>query len=132
MNITADTNLILRMLLNDDPRQSPAAVRAISDATTVAVTLPTLCEIAWVMRSRFRLSRSDVARFMKTVVATDKIVLDRPAVEAGLALLEAGGDFADGVIAHEGRRLGGDTFVTFDRDAGARVERAGYAVNVLA
>ncbi|MGE0502799.1 MAG: type II toxin-antitoxin system VapC family toxin [Rhizobiaceae bacterium] len=120
------------MLLNDDPRQSPAAVRAISDATTVAVTLPTLCEIAWVMRSRFRLSRSDVARFMKTVVATDKIVLDRPAVEAGLALLEAGGDFADGVIAHEGRRLGGDTFVTFDRDAGARVERAGYAVNVLA
>jgi hypothetical protein len=30
------------------------------------------------------------------------VSMDRPAVEAGLAVLEAGGDFADGVIAHEG------------------------------
>jgi len=40
--------------------------------------------------------------------------VNRPAAEAGLALLEAGGDFADGVIAHEGRWLGAEAFVSFD------------------
>ena len=38
-------------------------------------------------------------------------------VEAGLAMLDAGGDFADGVIAYEGRWLGAETFVSFDRKA---------------
>jgi hypothetical protein len=33
------------------------------------------------------------------------VIVNRPAVEAGLALLEAGGDFADGVIVYEGSRL---------------------------
>jgi predicted nucleic-acid-binding protein len=32
-------------------------------------------------------------------------------------MLDAGGDFADGVIAHHGHLLGGDTFVSFDRRA---------------
>jgi predicted nucleic-acid-binding protein len=45
------------------------------------------------------------------------IPCDRAAVEAGLASLRAGGDFADGVIAHEGRRMGADVFVSFDRRA---------------
>jgi predicted nucleic-acid-binding protein len=44
-------------------------------------------------------------------------VFDPAAVAAGLDLLDAGGDFADGVAAHEGRRLGGDEFVSFDETA---------------
>ena len=42
---------------------------------------------------------------------------NRPAIEAGLAMLDAGGDFADGVIAYEGRWLGAETFVSFDKKA---------------
>jgi predicted nucleic-acid-binding protein len=41
--------------------------------------------------------------------------VNRPAAEAGLALLDAGGDFADGVIAYEGSWLGADAFVSFDK-----------------
>lgn len=52
----------------------------------------------------------------------------RQAVEAGLAVLEAGGDFADGVIAHEGNWLGADAFVTFDKKAVALLK----AQNILA
>jgi hypothetical protein len=44
---------------------------------------------------------------------TKNIVLDRPAVEAGLAVLDAGGDFADGVIAYEGTWLGGESRTIF-------------------
>jgi predicted nucleic-acid-binding protein len=43
------------------------------------------------------------------------VALDRPAVEAGLALLEKDGDFADGVIACEGAWLGADEFVSFGK-----------------
>ncbi|MBX3576517.1 MAG: type II toxin-antitoxin system VapC family toxin [Rhizobiaceae bacterium] len=132
MKIAADTNLILRMLLNDDPRQSQAATVAVNDATLVVVTLPTLCEIAWVLRSRYRLSRSDIARFLNIIIAIEKIVVDTAAVQAGLSTLDAGGDFADGVIAHEGRRLGAEVFATFDRDAAARLERNGFKALALA
>jgi predicted nucleic-acid-binding protein len=45
--------------------------------------------------------------------------------EAGLALLDAGGDFADGVIAHEGYWLGAETFVSFDKKAVKLVEASG-------
>jgi len=42
---------------------------------------------------------------------------NRPAGEAGLALLEAGGDLADGVIAYEGSWLGEEIVVCFDGEA---------------
>ena len=43
--------------------------------------------------------------------------MNRSAVEAGLALLQSGGDFAVGVIAHEGTWLDEETFVSFDKKA---------------
>jgi hypothetical protein len=45
------------------------------------------------------------------------VVMNRPAIEAGLGFLQAGGDFADGAIAYEGNWLGADTFVNFDEEA---------------
>ena len=42
------------------------------------------------------------------------VVMNRPAIEAGLGFLQAGGDFADGAIAYEGNWLGADTFVSSD------------------
>ncbi len=48
---------------------------------------------------------------------TRNVLVNRPAVELGLSVLEAGGDFADGVIAYDGAFLGAETFVSFDRKA---------------
>jgi predicted nucleic-acid-binding protein len=45
------------------------------------------------------------------------VVCNTPAVLAGLALMEAGGDFADGVIAFEGELLGAEEFLSFDQQA---------------
>jgi hypothetical protein len=52
-------------------------------------------------------------------------------VEAGLAILATGGDFADGVIAYEGRGLGADTFTSFDRSAVTLLEQRGVAARLL-
>jgi predicted nucleic-acid-binding protein len=53
-------------------------------------------------------------------------------VQAGLAVLNAGGDFADGVIAYEGSWLGADVFVSFDKQAVQLVETQGQAARLLA
>jgi transposase len=54
-----------------------------------------------------------------------------PAVEAGLSVLEAGGDFADGVIAYEGSWLGGETFVSFDKKAVVLLIKQGQSARLL-
>ncbi|MBK8337452.1 MAG: hypothetical protein IPL03_13135 [Sterolibacteriaceae bacterium] len=72
-----------------------------------------------------------MATAIRALLDTANLVVNRPAAEAGLAMLEAGGDFADGVIAHEGNWLGGETFVSFDRRAVALLLELGESAVVL-
>jgi predicted nucleic-acid-binding protein len=58
-------------------------------------------------------------------------VLDSTAVNAGLTTLGSGADFADGVIAYEGRWLGGETFVSFDKKAVAAIAKQGMKAQLL-
>ena len=60
------------------------------------------------------------------------VEVNRPAAEAGLALLDEGGDFADGIIAFEGASLGGAMFATFDKDAAKRLRKLGRDTLLLA
>ena len=96
-------------------------------ADRVAISIHALCELVWVLSRRYGTSRTDVAATVKGLVAVGNVAVDRAAVAAGLSMLDAGGDFADGVIAHDGRSLGGDTFVSFDRKAIRLVVRSGHA-----
>ncbi len=50
---------------------------------------------------------------------------------AGLLMLDAGGDFADGVIAWEGKRLGGETFASFDKKAVTRLKAQRQSTQLL-
>jgi predicted nucleic-acid-binding protein len=86
-------------------------------AELVAVPLPVLCELVWVLRRVYGFSATDCVVAIEALLATRAVVTDRPAVKCGLRLLAAGGDFADAVIAFSGRRLGGERFVSFDRRA---------------
>ncbi len=131
MKITADTNVLARAILQDDPEQCRIARKLLQEAALIAVPLPVLCELVWILRRGARLAKEDVAAAIRALADTEKVAMDRPAVEAGLALLESGGDFADGVIAHEGKWLGGDTFVSFDRKAVALLSGQGRSARVL-
>lgn len=117
MRLALDTNVIARLVLADDPDQAAAAARAVDAAEAVVLPTHALCELVWLLGARHRRPRAEILAAMRAVVALPNAALDRDAVEAGLAVLEAGGDFADGVIAHEGARLGADAFGTFDRRA---------------
>jgi predicted nucleic-acid-binding protein len=129
--ITADTNLLVRVLTGDDAAQAAVAGARLGEATLVALTLPSLCELVWVLRSRYRHTPAGIAQAIRRLTGAANVSVDRLAVEAGLAVLEAGGDFADGVIAHEGEWLGADIFPSFDRRAVDRLHAGGVAVEWL-
>lgn len=132
MKIAVDTNVLVRCVVRDDPAQAAAAEKLLKDATVIAVVIPTLCEFVWVLRKVYGLETEDIALAVRTLLATGNIALNRPAAEAGLAVLEAGGDFADGAIAHEGQWLGGEVFVSFDNKAVSLLERLGHQARIIA
>ena len=117
MRITADTNVLVRAAVLDEPAQSRLAVAALLQAEAVAVTLPALCEFVWVLTRGYKRRAAEVAAAMRKLADSESVLVDRPALEAGLSVLERGGDFADGVIAFDGRRAGGLVFTSFDRAA---------------
>jgi predicted nucleic-acid-binding protein len=95
------------------------------------VTLPTLCEFVWVLARGYRAEAGAIATAVRRLVDSASVRVDRPAVDAGLAVFGAGGDFADGVIAFEGRRLGGQVFASFDRRAIELIAATGAETRLL-
>jgi predicted nucleic-acid-binding protein len=131
VKITAATNVLVRAITGDDPRQSAAAQSELATAETIAVALPALCELVWVLARSYRIALPDIAEAIRRLINSANVVVNRPAVEAGLALLDAGGDFADGVIAYEGNWLGAEEFVSFDREAVQLLATQGLAARLL-
>jgi len=131
LRITADTNILVRVAINDDLEQARQARILLQDAETVVLTLPALCEFVWVARRGYRRQFGDIAAAMRQLLAAPSVAVDRLAAEAGLAMLEAGGDFADGVIAFDGRRLGGEVFASFDRKAVELIAAQGQEAKLL-
>jgi predicted nucleic-acid-binding protein len=131
MKITADTNVLVRALAGDDERQSKIAQTELKKAGLVALSLPALCELVWVLSQGYKTPTSEIAEAIRRLMNAANIVMNRPAAEAGLAQLDAGGDFADGVIAYEGNWLGADSFISFDKKAVKLMEARGESARLL-
>lgn len=100
-------------------------------ADIVAVALTVLCEFVWVLRQVYRFKSREISSAIRVLLNSTNVETNRLAVEAGLAMLDAGGDFADGVIAYEGEWLGGGTFVSFDQKAVKLLIANGHAAELL-
>ena len=132
MKITADTIVLVRAMTGDDARQSKVAQAELANADVVALAVPALCELVWVLSQGYKIASADIAEAIRRLINGVNVVVNRPAVEAGLALLDAGGDFADGVIAYEGSWLGAEAFVSFDKKAVKLMAVQGEAARLLA
>ena len=132
VNITADTNLLIRAAVQDDVRQARLAAKALQNAEMVAISVPAICEFVWVLRRGYKKSASDISDAVRRLMNSANVVMNRPAVEVGLSVLDAGGDFADGVIAYEGAWLGAEEFLSFDTDAISLLQSLGMRARLLA
>ncbi len=131
MKISVDTNVLVRAAVRDDINQADIAAKILTDAELIAVALPCLCEFVWVLLRVYGFQPLDAAAAIRALTASANVEVNRPAVEAGLLMLEAGGDFADGVIAYEGNWLGGNTFVSFDKKSVALLTAQGHPARLL-
>jgi predicted nucleic-acid-binding protein len=131
VKITADTNVLIRAAVQDDPHQARQAAKLLQEADLVAVPVPVLCEFVWVLRRGYKKSSSDISDAIHRLMNSANVVMNRPAIELGLSVLDAGGDFADGVIAYEGDWLGADEFVSFDSKAVSVLQSQGTRARLL-
>jgi predicted nucleic-acid-binding protein len=131
MKITADTNVLVRAITEDHEAQSKAAQTALKRAELVAISIPALCELVWVLSQGYKVPSKGVATAIRQLINVENVEVNRPAAEAGLTFLDAGGDFADGAIAYEGNWLGGETFVSFDKQAVKLMDAQGRSARLL-
>jgi predicted nucleic-acid-binding protein len=121
--IGLDTNVLVRYLVRDDQRQYEKATRLLRRAAEagepIMVSLLTLLEMEWVLRSRYASSKEDIAAAISSLLdAADLVFEDEPAVEEAIHLWKSSAaDFADCLINVRNRRLGCRTTATFDRKA---------------
>jgi predicted nucleic-acid-binding protein len=131
VKISVDTNILIRAVVRDDEAQAQAAAALLKAAEVVAVSLPCLCEFVWVLRRVYGFGRDDISAALEALLDAANVAVNRPAVDAGLAILKAGGDFADGLMAYEGAWLGGETFVSFDKKAVDLIAKQGLSAKLL-
>ncbi len=115
MRVAVDTNVLIRLLADDHKAQADAAEMALQQADRIVISLPVLCEVAWVLRRSYGFDRRRVATTLRGMVADLAAEVDVAAFEAGLATLEVGGDFADGVINQLAAQARCDQVLTFDQ-----------------
>ena len=107
-----DTNVLVRLLVDDDPVQAAAAHQAMA-AEPVFVPKTVVLELEWVLRSVYQRSSSAVAIAIEGLLATEDIsVEDAVAVKRALAWFKEGLDLADAL--HLASSSHADGFLTFD------------------
>lgn len=131
MRIVADTNVLLRDALHDDTRQAHLAAAVLKKADLIAIPVSVLCEFVWVLTQGYKKTAAEVAEGIRFLIDSENVVTNRAAVDAGLEFLDHGGDFADGVIAHEGAWLGAEEFVSFDKKAVSLLKQQGKRARLL-
>lgn len=119
--IALDTNVLVRILVQDDAGQARRARRLVEECIEsgerALITVPVLCELEWVLESAYAASRSQVAQAVKALMTTPPFEMeDAGLVEAALkAYSKVSGDLSDHLIGRVGRARGARTTYTFDR-----------------
>jgi predicted nucleic-acid-binding protein len=121
--IGLDTNVILRYLLQDDPKQSRQANlivdRQLSEETPGFISLVTILEIVWVLRSLLKQNPSQIASHLENLLAADSLEVqnEQQVFNAVFALKRGTGDFEDALIGALNAWAGCSHTLTFDRKA---------------
>src|SRR5580692_7520527 len=73
MKIVADTTVLLRDVLQDDPRQAKLAARALRSAELIAVPISVLCEFSWVLRQGSGKTAEEVATAIRYLINSESV-----------------------------------------------------------
>lgn len=125
--IGLDTNVLLRYLVQDDPKQSPKATEIIERRLTIDdpgfVSLVCVLEIVWVLGSLYQRSRAQIAGHLEMILAADTLEVqnEQEVYQAVIALRNGSGTFQDALIGALGAWRGCSATLTFDQNAAKRL-----------
>jgi predicted nucleic-acid-binding protein len=112
--IAADTNLLVRLLTNDDPSEAKRAAR-VMESDDILIPKTVLLETEWVLRHGYVIAREIIAQAFQNLLGLPNLKPEDPlAVTQALAWYEDGLDFADALHLASSAKAG--RFATFDRD----------------
>ena len=89
MRIAVDTNVLIRYLTWDDEEQAIEAADAIEGADAIVVPTIVLCELVWVLKRAYRYAGPEIIDILRRLVAIRAVEIERPAAEAGIAMLNS-------------------------------------------
>ena len=121
--IGLDTNVVLRLLLSDDPAQKMRAAKCIQQAkrldTRIIITLAVVFEMEWVLRNSAKMNKAQVLGVFNLLLASCDIEIDNEKIlEQALHIYEnSSSDFAECLFLAQYQRMGCDTMLTFDTKA---------------
>jgi predicted nucleic-acid-binding protein len=125
--IGLDTNILLRYLTQDDPKQSPRATEIIegrlTDQEQGFVSIASILEIVWVLKSLFKRSRQEIANDIEMLLAADTLEVqnEQEVYYAVVSLRNGIGTFEDALIGALGALRGCSATLTFDEAAAKRL-----------
>jgi predicted nucleic acid-binding protein len=115
----ADTNVLVRLMVRDDPLQTAVAGRFVESGVWISTLV--LAEATWVVRSVYRRSASELAATVEMLLNEKHVTLeDPPVVEAALGLFRSRPalKFSDCLILQLAKKAGHLALGTFDRELG--------------
>jgi len=118
--IGLDTNILVRYIVQDDPKQSPVATRLVENECTAErpgfVTLIVLVELVWVLETCYESAKTDILAVLRTLLRAKQLVVEEAETAwKGVRLFEGcSADFADCLIERAGDRNECEFTVTFD------------------
>ena len=120
--IGLDTNILVRYIAQDDPKQSPKATRLIESLTIDSpgfISIVSVIELVWVMTSCYSSTRGEVCDVLETLLRTKELVVAQTDIvwKAIRLFKENKADFTDCLIERSANEAGCGYTVTFDRDA---------------
>jgi predicted nucleic-acid-binding protein len=120
--IGLDTNVIVRYIMQDDPKQSKLAtglIERLSEERPGFLSLVCVTELVWVLESAYGLERQQVVGVLDNLINIDVLKIERPLVVAAAVrnFREGKADFADCLIERSSALAGSERTMTFDRVA---------------
>ena len=119
-----DTNVLARIITNDDHAQAARATAFLRAQERVFISKTVLLELAWVLRSAYRIGPTTIASALHKVLRVSNVeVEDEVTVTQALEWYAQGMDFADALhVATAGRER---RFATFDNRLRRKVRQLG-------
>lgn len=120
--IGLDTNVLVRYIMQDDPKQSPKATEIVESLEGVGsgyVTLVSIVELVWVLSACFDLTHSQVAQALDSIIRTKQFKIENAdQVIRALRVFKVGkSDFSDCLIERTANSAGCEKTITFDVNA---------------